>query len=361
MRLLFVCTTRGGGGLESHFVDIVHTMREAGHELAVVIARGGYIDRRLEADIERYFGHFAGAADPRGLWKLSRSIRDYRPDWLIGSLSKEYWPVTLLGRRHRVPVALFKHTATVMRRGSRRWLPRLAHRFIVISDYMRAYYIEQGVPAERIQVLHNPFDVSRYRRDEEARQRIRAQLGLGEDDVVAGFVGGFTRGKGIAVLAHALNEAMKELPQLHGLWIGRGPEEPELRQVIRQGGMAVRHHLVGWADDARPYYSAMDLFALPSIGTETFGRVCVEAEACGVPALGSRLGGIPEAIDDGTTGRLLPPGDVAAWRDAILELARDADLRKTMGAAGPGFVAKNLGSTAVARAFEKLLEMDKAS
>jgi glycosyltransferase involved in cell wall biosynthesis len=335
-------------------------MRVAGHEVAVMIARGGYIDRRLAVDVARYHGHFSGAADPRGLWGLSRTIRDYRPDWLIGSLSKEYWPVTLLGRRHRVPVALFKHTATVMRRGSRRWLPRLAQRFIVISEYMRTYYIEQGIPAGYIQVLHNPFDTEVFRRDNDARRRIREQLGLSEDDVVTGFVGGFTHGKGITVLAQALNEAMKVLPQLHGLWVGRGPEEPDVRKVIGTGGTKSRHHFVGWADDARPYYSAMDMFALPSIGTETFGRVCVEAEACGVPALGSRLGGIPEAIQDGVTGRLLPPGDVAAWRDAILELARDDALRKKMGEAGPAFVAANFGATAVARAFEDLLREDAA-
>jgi glycosyltransferase involved in cell wall biosynthesis len=356
MRLLFVCTAPGGGGLEIHFVALANAMHEAGHEVSVFVRRGDRIDQLLDAGIDRHYGIFRGAADPRGLWRLSRTVRRVRPDWMIGSLSKEYWPITLIGRRKRVPVVLFKHTATIMRRGSRKLLPGMVARFVVISDYMREYYIEQGIPAERVRVLHNLFDFARYRRDDGVRRRERQRLSLADEDVLVGFVGGFTRGKGILVLGEALNQAMERNPNIHGWWIGGGPEEAELRQLIDRGGHAARHHFHGWAEDSAPLYSAMDLLALPSIGTETFGRVCVEAEAAGVAVLGSDLGGIPETMADGISGRLLPPGDVAAWRDAILDLAADPALRARMGEAGRQFVGQRFSAAAIVDQFVELLQ-----
>ncbi|HEU0187894.1 MAG TPA: glycosyltransferase family 4 protein [Gallionellaceae bacterium] len=89
-----------------------------------------------------------------------------------------------------------------------------------------------------------------------------------------------------------------------------------------------------------------------------FGRVSVEAQACGVPVLCSDNGGIPETLQPGTTGLLLPPGDVAAWRDAILALANDAELRRKMIAAGRGWVDSHFSAPVIARQFVELLQRD---
>jgi glycosyltransferase involved in cell wall biosynthesis len=99
----------------------------------------------------------------------------------------------------------------------------------------------------------------------------------------------------------------------------------------------------------------MDVAVLPSIGPETFGRVLAEAQACAVPVLGSALGGIPEALSDGVTGRLLPPGDVPAWSAALRELAADAALRARMGRAGRELAEREFAAERVAERFAELL------
>jgi len=99
------------------------------------------------------------------------------------------------------------------------------------------------------------------------------------------------------------------------------------------------------------------MLAFPSIATETFGRVSVEAQATGVPVLGSDIGGIPETLDAGVTGLLLPPGDVDAWREAILKLC-DPALRMSMGTAAQAYVQQHFSTRVIAEEFQRVLLED---
>jgi glycosyltransferase involved in cell wall biosynthesis len=98
----------------------------------------------------------------------------------------------------------------------------------------------------------------------------------------------------------------------------------------------------------------MDVLALPSEGSETFGRVLVEAQACGIPVLGAANGGIPEALANGDTGRVLPPGDVAAWSQAIGEMT--ADYRRARFTVNARAFAQRFDSHRIAADFVRILE-----
>ncbi len=147
---------------------------------------------------------------------------------------------------------------------------------------------------------------------------------------------------------------MHDEPRLHALWIGEGPQLEDLRRGIAAGAHARRHHLAGWRADAWRYYSAMSMLAFPTVMPETFGRVSIEAQASGVPVLGSRIGGIPETLSDGHTGHLLAPGNIQVWRDAILSLC-EGDAYRRMGAAGRTCVEANFSMPVIAEDFAALL------
>jgi D-inositol-3-phosphate glycosyltransferase len=142
------------------------------------------------------------------------------------------------------------------------------------------------------------------------------------------------------MLAHALNRAMSTDARVHALWVGHGKSEPALRDVATLGGSPTRHHWKPWLDDVRPAYAAMDIVALPSVGSETFGSVLVEAQSCGLPVLGARNGGIPEALADGQTGLLLPKQDVEGWANAIADLASNEDRRRQLAASARDFALR---------------------
>ncbi|MBU2824815.1 glycosyltransferase family 4 protein, partial [Acidithiobacillus ferrooxidans] len=129
------------------------------------------------------------------------------------------------------------------------------------------------------------------------------------------------------------------------LWLGGGTHEAELRAYLEDKPW---HHLLGWQDPATPWYSVMDTLALPSIEPDTFGRVCLEAQACATPVLGAAMGGIPESFAADRSGLLLPAGNMACWRDAILRLTADRHLCAEFGAAGPEY-ARHFDAGIIAR------------
>jgi glycosyltransferase involved in cell wall biosynthesis len=105
----------------------------------------------------------------------------------------------------------------------------------------------------------------------------------------------------------------------------------------------------------------MDWLAMPSEWLEPFGRVSIEAQACGVPVLASRVGGIPETLQEGETGWLFPPGDVAAWRDALVAAVDlPVERRRAMGEAGARFVGQRFSTQRIVQDFIELLSSPAA-
>lgn len=360
MRLLFVGTNKGGGGTESHFITLARTMQEAGHSVAAVVYPGAPIHTGLSGSgVKLYDGVFRNAYDPRGIRAVWKASREFKPDWIVGSFSKEYWPLAILARLLRVKLALFKHMDFAMRPATHYFIPRMADRFIVISDFMAERFIARGVPRDLIQVLYNPLNLDYFKSDPIMRQATRRSLGYAEDDIVLGFIGALHPDKGILQLADALNQAMRQVPQLKALWLGEGPAAAELASRIGSGGFASRHSSHKWTSDVRPYYAALDLLALPSVASETFGRVSIEAQASGIPVLCSDIGGIPETLSPGATGLLLTPGDIPAWRDAIIALAGDAKMRLKMAQQGRDWVEQQFSAPVIGRHFAELLQDGK--
>ena len=357
MKLLFVGTHFGGGGTESHFVTLAKAMLAAGHEVAAVVRYGTPIHNGLQGSgVRLYNGVFRNAFDPRGIIATWRACSEFHPDWIIGSFSKEYWPLAIIARLRGVKLALFKHMDYPLRPVTHYFIPRLAHRFIVISNFMRGNFIARGIDPMRVQILYNPLDLEYFKHDARLRKTSREQFGYADDDIVIGFIGAMHPDKGMLPLCDAINQAMGQMPKLKAIWVGEGLAIPDLKAKITNGGFAPRHTLHTWTKDVRPYYAAIDMLAVPTIGRETFGRVSIEAQASGVPVLCSNNGGLPETFIPNVTGKLLPQSDVAAWRDAILELAVNAQLRIQLQQKGRDWVEQKFSAEVIAKQFTQLLE-----
>ncbi|TAL89494.1 MAG: glycosyltransferase family 1 protein, partial [Rhodanobacter sp.] len=297
--------------------------------------------------------------DLRGYVKVLIAAKQSTPDWLVGNFGKEYWPLIILGRLLRIPVALFRHRVPPMKRLSGYLLPRLAHRFFAVSNDARRSYLERGVPPERVQVLYNPVNMALCQRDPGKRSAILRTLGIADDAIVLGYCGRMHHGKGIFTLFEAVTAAMAQEPRLHCLWLGTGPDAQALRDRAAGHPMEKRHHFPGWINNIHPYYSAMSMLAFPSIAPETFGRASVEAQAAGIPVLASDVGGVPETLNPGVTGVLLPPGDVGAWRAAIVDMC-DASRRLPMGAAAQEYVREHFSTSVIATEFVRTLKSSLA-
>ncbi|HEY2623292.1 MAG TPA: glycosyltransferase family 4 protein [Dyella sp.] len=355
MKLLFVGTNPENTGAATHFVTLAKAMSEAGHAVEGIVSRRGLIGEGFEAaHIPAHYSSFRNVYDVRGYTAVLRRVKEFKPDWLVGNFGKEYWPLIACGRLTHTPVALFRHRTPRMSKLSEYGIPRMAQRFIAVSNYARNAYLQWGVPPELVSISYNPVDTAKFRPDPQLRAAVRQQLGIDNDAIVLGYVGRMHGGKGVTTLMRAANEAMASNEKLHVLWVGNGPEEQVLHEMAASSQTAERHHFTGWVADTARYCSAMSFLAFPSVEPETFGRVAIEAEACGVPVLGSRIGGIPETLQDQVTGYLIEPGNVAAWRDAIISLC-DPLRRDEMGHAARAFAIEHFGNAAIARDFAELL------
>jgi len=247
MTLLFVGTSKTGGGTETHFITLAKALAAAGHEVAAVARPGCPIEQGLKnSKVRLYAGAFRNSLDFRGVHAVNLAIDEFSPDWLVGSFSKEYWPLVYISRRRKVPLALFRHMATKMKRGTQYFIPRLAQRFLVISNFMKDLFIERGMPARLIHVLHNPLDLDYFKPDSELRKKTRKVLKLSEDDFLVGYVGALHPGKGIYVLHQAMENLMNKFPQIYMMWIGRGVDEKKFAETLKASKVPGMERGVKW-------------------------------------------------------------------------------------------------------------------
>jgi glycosyltransferase involved in cell wall biosynthesis len=212
-----------------------------------------------------------------------------------------------------------------------------------------------GVPSR---VIPPGVDVDRFAPDAAARSRVRARLGWDDTIPVIGFVGRFIDAKGIPLLTTVL-------PRLRAPWralfVGGGPGRPHLEAFAAAHAPSVAVLTDVRHDDVPEYLNAMDLLCAPSQTTrvwrEQFGRMSIEAMACGVPVVGSASGEIPHVVGD--AGVIVPERDVEGWVAAIDAMLRDEDRRRRLGTRAVARAREHYAWPVVARAhldfFDELL------
>lgn len=239
---------------------------------------------------------------------------------------------------------------------------------IANSQNTRRLVIERGVRAEKVHVVTPGVDAERFtpRVDGTAIRRQYAP----DADLVLLSVGRLQRSKGHDLAIAAVGELQHEVPRLHYVIAGDGPERGRLESMVRELGLERRVTFAGLVDEAAlpAFYAASDIFVHPNRidggVLEGFGIVFLEAAASARPAIGGRTGGVAEAIADGVTGRLVSGTSAPELAATIRELARSAELRKQMGEAGRERVLRwfswDRAAQAVLKIHQELSNVDRA-
>jgi len=173
-------------------------------------------------------------------------------------------------------------------------------------------------------------DQLRFHPDLEYRTRKRQDLGIAPGARVILYVGRLNRDKGVLDLAAAFDLLAAQYPDVELVLVGA---EEEVRFSDMQNICAAhrdRLHCVSFTANPEHYMAAADIFCLPSY-REGFGLTIIEAAACGVPAVASRIYGITDAVEDGKTGILFPAGDVSALTHSLSGLIAEDEARHLMG------------------------------
>ena len=322
----------GQGGAEQLLADVLPRQRALGLEAEVVALKedGALRGTLRDRGIPVLMLGGRGRNDPRPLWRLRRAALQRRPSLIHAHLARAIVAVDLaIGGR--VPVVAHFHSLRsprpywldrFERRAAGRAVARVAVSRAVAEDRARHW----GMPVEAFEVVPNGIDL-----DPLIALPPPVSNGPG---LVVGFLGRLVPEKGIDVLLSALAlPALRGRPDL-SFEIAGGPPEAAaaLQAEVARRGLAARVRVRGELPTGVAL-AGWDLLVLPS-RREGFGLVVAEAMAAARPVVATSAGGIPEVLEDGRTGRLVPPGDPEALACALVELVEDAPLRARLGAAG---------------------------
>lgn len=211
---------------------------------------------------------------------------------------------------------------------------RFTHRVIVNSQATADAYRSAGGRAPVV-VIHNGIDPKPFEHVDRTGTRTALEREIGGSGPIIGLFGRLAPWKGHDTAIRAL----VDLPALRLVMVGGAFEndrhvEGELRDLVRRLGVEQRTHFLGFRADVAGLMSAVDIVAHCSTAAEPFGRVIVEGMMAGKPVVATAAGGALEIVQDGATGLLVPPGDVAALVSAVLRLSTDRELARRLAETG---------------------------
>ena len=330
MKVLHIITDLLLGGAESVLVEVASRGQRDGHaNLVVSLTDDQPLGERLRETGIRVMALNLrpNRPDPRAIIRLARMIRAETPDliqtWmyhgdLLGSVASLFAgrPPIVWGIHHTAadPATLNPRTRQILKLNARlsRSIPT---RIICCAESAKTSHAEAGYRADRMTVIPNGVDVTRFQPDPAARAELRAELGLTDNDFLIGLCARFHPTKDHATFI----KAARDIPDARFLLCGRDVTESNslLMKMIDEAGIRSRCHLLGPRNDMPRVYSALDLL-VSSSRSEAFPLTIAEAMACGRPCVVTDVG--DSAVIIGETGRVVPAGDPPGMAEAVASL-----------------------------------------
>jgi glycosyltransferase involved in cell wall biosynthesis len=344
LRIVFFIDTLGLGGTELNAVRLAERLDPAQFAISIACFGDGPLRARLEAagipiHIYRLRSLYGIGMMRQGL-RFARFLREEQVDVvhshdryanLFSMMWGRYAGTRGLIASKRWGTAAMRITHTV----TNRLAYRLAHRVLGNSNQVgESLFAVEHVPRERIVVVPNFVDEDAF--DVAPREEVdalRRELDVPSDALVVGIVARLHPVKDHKSLIKAIALLKPEFPQLLLLLIGGGPKLADLEALAKAEGVESIVRFAGQREPPPNLHSLFDVSVLCSL-SEGFPNSVVEAMAAARPVVGTAVGGVPDAVRDGTNGRLVPAGDPSALAAALAPLLRDRELRRRMGAAG---------------------------
>ena len=366
LRVLFVVPDLGVGGAERHVTTVLPQLDPARFTPSVVCigGPGALFDELTRAGVPARALHRRKRQAASALVDLVREMRRTRPDLVVvrGYNAEALGRIAaVLARVPRVVMWVHNHGDIEPRGRIRRIVDRVLGRatdaYYGVAEAQTEYLVEDlGYPAEKITVVYNGVDPDRFDPDAGRDPELAAQLGIGMDDPVLGILAALRPEKDHATLLHAFRIVADEMADAKLLVVGEGPERGRLEKLAADLGLAGRVVFTGARSDIPAVLALFDVVTLSSYSIECFPMAVLEAMAAGRPAVCTAVGGVPEMIEEGVTGYLVPPHDPAALADRYLALLRDRAATRRLGAAARAAVESRFSLRRSVEAAEQAME-----
>lgn len=328
LSILQVITQRRFSGAERVCLSLCADLQQRGHRVLLLCKPdGGLPDEARKLGLAVQTPNISGKLNLVAPFTLARIARQFGADVIHTHLSSASLWGGLAGRLAGIPTLGHVHALNTW------FYYRFSTLAATCSGGVKQYVVAQGADSSKVRVVYNGIPANRLDgvlSSAEARQ----MLGLAPDQPVVACVAHLSPKKGQIFLLQAVALLRDRFPDLVCLLAGEGEMTEQLQQQAAELGIADRVRLLGFRRDVMSVMQAADVVVLPSIAKEGLGLVLVEAALLEKPTLGSNAPGIDEALQDGVTGLLVPPGNATALAECLAMLLDNAELRRQMGQAG---------------------------
>jgi glycosyltransferase involved in cell wall biosynthesis len=284
-----------------------------------------------------------GASDLLAFFQLFQIFRTWKPDIVHTHTAKAGAVGRAAARCAGVPVVVHTFHGHVLRgyfprpvegifRAIERGLTRITDRIVTLSPALKADLVAMGIAQPgKIEVVPLGMDLEPLLRSDSRRGELRSELGIGPEELLVGTVGRLVLIKNHRLFLMAARSMVDSGLPARFVIIGDGELRDSLQVFASELGIADRIRFLGWRKDMVPVYAGLDLLALTS-DNEGTPMAVIEAMAAGVPVVATAVGGVPDVVREGETGRLVPPGDPEAmsriWRNALTEKIPTEQMRR---------------------------------
>ena len=346
MKILHVETGRHLYGGARQVLYLLNGLAGAGVENTLVCASGGAIATPAAASARVREVAIGGDHDIGFIGRMRAEIRSAKPD-LVHLHSRRGADVlgAIAARLERVPVVLSRRVDNP----ERGWVVpikyRLYDRVIAISDAIRAVLAGCGVPAGKLRVVPSAVNCAEFEGPRDIAW-LRGEFGLGAENQCVGIVAQLIPRKGHADLFSAWPDVLAAAPAARLLVFGRGPLRERLESESTRLGISSSLRFAGFRDDLHRILPCLDLVVHPA-HREGLGIAVLQAACAGVPVVATAAGGLPEIIEDGVSGRLVPVSDPAALAAAIVAILRDREHARALATVAAQRVRMRFGVAAM--------------
>jgi glycosyltransferase involved in cell wall biosynthesis len=335
---LHIDTARTWRGGQNQVLLTVNGLRAMGQRAALVAHPDGELRRRAAEGLDLIPIAPRTEMDLAAAWRLSRVVRRLGPDVIHAHDPHGVAMAALalsLGAAKGGPappiVASRRVDFHLKGNSFSRWKYRQVDCFVAASEAIRQMLVADGVPAARTVTVHEGIDLHHV--DAAPRVNVHEAFWLPHHAPVVGNVAALVPHKGQRHLIEAARLVLPEMPDARFVILGEGELREPLERQVHEHHLEKHVLLPGFRTDVLGCIKGFDLFVMSSV-TEGLGTSLLDAMACGRAIVATRTGGIPEVVEDGVTGVLVPPRDHEAMAKAIVDLLGNARLRERMGAAG---------------------------
>jgi glycosyltransferase involved in cell wall biosynthesis len=367
LRILQLNSARKYIGEAAHTLNLTEALRRRGHAVWMGLRQGYETIERAEArrlgPVPFHMPHrWWPPQDGPDIAKIARLVRENGIQLIHAHRGKDHWQAVLASRlyRLRVPVLRTRHVVTPLHNtAANRWLARRTAALVVVSRAVEADVSRTGMyTGERLAFIPGGIDLDLFAppTPQQRAAARAAQLDLPDDCApVAVCVARFAVVKAHRVLLEAWAQVRRALPDARLVLIGDGLLWEESKVFARENGLSSSVRFLGKRHDVPELLNAADCGVLSSIGSEGFSRAVLEYMAKGLPVAATNVGAVPDLIDDGVHGALVPHSQPQALAEGLIRvLGAPLAQRQAWGLAARGKAERDYGFDGWARRHEEL-------